>query len=104
MASKRVLKKASILLDPILKLCLSIFEAPGGAERQNGFQNSLKNGLGIKAPSSTPGAHFDPLVPRCWSLRKLIFEASAASSAAWPEARSPRSAWQTNGGGGEAPA
>ena len=51
MASKRVSKKAS-MLDPILKLLLPILEAPegGGAERQNGFQNRFKNGLGFKAP------------------------------------------------------
>ena len=54
--------------------------------------------LGLSTPGSPPGAHFDPLGPRFWSLRELIFEASAASSAAWPEARSPRSAWLTNGG------
>ena len=70
----------------------------GGAERQNGFQNRFKNGLGFKARSFHPGAHVDPLGPRFWSLRELIFEASPASSAAWPEARSPRSAWLTNGG------
>ena len=88
MASKRVPKKAS-MLDLILKLFLLILEAP---ERQNGFQNHFKNSLGFKARSShrkLPGAHFDPLGPRFWSLRDLIFEASAASSAAWPEARSP---------------
>ena len=67
------------------------------AERQNGFQNRFKNGLGFKARS------FHPRKPsrspfRFWSLRELMFEASAASSAAWPEARSPRSAWLTNGG------
>ena len=54
--------------------------------------------LGLSTPGSPPGTHFDPLGPRFWSLRELIFEASAASSAAWPEARSPRSAWLTNGG------
>ena len=64
MASKRVSKKAA-MLDPILKLFLSILEAPGGgAERQNGFQNRFKNGLGFKlglsTPGSPPGAHFDP--------------------------------------------
>ena len=76
------------MLDPILKLFLSVLEAPGGgAERQNGFQNRFKK-LGFSTPGSRPGAHFDPLGPRCWSLRELIFEASAASSAAWPEARS----------------
>ena len=100
-ASKRVSKKASIL-DPMLNICLTILEAPGGGERQNGFQNRFKNGLALKlclsTPGSPPGAHFDPLGPRFWSLRELIFEASAASSAAWPEARSPRSAWLTNGG------
>ena len=54
MASKRVSKKAS-MLDPILKLFLSILEAPGGgAERQNGFQNRFKNGLGFKARSFHP--------------------------------------------------
>ena len=45
-ASKRVSKKAS-MLDPIFKLFLSILEAPGGAERQNGFQNRFKNGFGF---------------------------------------------------------
>ena len=54
--------------------------------------------LGLSTPGSPPGAHFGPLGPRFWSLRELIFEASAASSAAWPEARSPPSAWLTNGG------
>ena len=53
MRSKRVSKKAS-MLDPILKLFLSILEAPGGAERQNGFQNRFKNGLGFKARSFHP--------------------------------------------------
>ena len=54
-ASKRVSKKAS-MLDPILKLFLSILEAPGGrgAERQNGFQNRFTNGLGFKARSFHP--------------------------------------------------
>ena len=50
MASKRVSKKAS-MLDPILKLFLSIME---GAERQNGIQNRFKNGLGFKARSFHP--------------------------------------------------
>ena len=55
MASKRVSKKAS-MLDPILKLFLSILEAPGGegAERQNGFQNRFKNCFGFKARSFHP--------------------------------------------------
>ena len=103
MASKRVSKKASMLA-PIVKLFLMILEAPGGgAERQNGFQNRFKKTalalkLGLSTPGSPPGAHVDPLGPRFWSLRELIFEASAASSAAWPEERSPRSAWLTNGG------
>jgi len=54
MASQRVSKKAS-MLDPILKLFLSILEAPGGGpERQNGFQNRFKNCLGFKARSFHP--------------------------------------------------
>ena len=61
-------------------------------------KTALALNLGLSTPGSPPGAHFDPLGPRFWSLRELIFEASAASSAAWPEARSPRSAWLTNGG------
>ena len=108
MASKRVSKKASIL-DPILKLFLSILEAPGGGPGGGGASKWLPKSLqkkktalalklGLSTPGSPPGAHFDPLGPRFWSLRELIFEASAASSAAWPEARSPRSAWLTNGG------
>ena len=61
-------------------------------------KTALALNLGLSTPGSPPGAHFDPLGPRFWSLRELIFEASAASSAAWPEARSPPSAWLTNGG------
>ena len=53
--------------------------------------------LGLSTPGSPPGAHVDALGPPFWSLRELIFEASAASSAAWPEARSPRSAWLIKG-------
>ena len=103
MASKRVSKKAS-MLDPILKLFLSILEAPGGRGRsvkmasKIASKTALALKLGLPTPGRPPGAHFDPLGPRFWSLRELIFEASAASSAAWPEARSPRSAWLTNGG------
>ena len=102
MASKRVSKKASIL-DPIFKLFLTILEAPGGGRSVKmaskiASKTALALKLGLSTPGSPPGAHFDPLGPRFWSLRELIFEASAASSAAWPEARSPRSAWLTNGG------
>ena len=103
MVSKRVSKKASIL-DSMLKLFLSILEAPGGGGRsvkmasKIASKTALALKLGLSTPGSPPGAHFDPLGPRFWSLRELIFEASAASSAAWPEARSPRSAWLTNGG------
>ena len=61
MASKRVSKKAS-MLDPILKLFLSILEAPGGAERQNGFQNRFKNGLGFKARSFHPRNLQEPIL------------------------------------------
>ena len=47
-------QKAS-MLDPMLKLCLSILEAPGrGGEHQNGFHNRFKNGLGFKALSFHP--------------------------------------------------
>ena len=54
MASKRVSKKASIW-EHIFKLFFLILEAPGGgAERQNGFQNRFKNGLGFKARSFHP--------------------------------------------------
>ena len=97
MASKRVSKKASVL-DPILKLFLSILEAPGGgASVKMASKIASKTALALKLGLSTPpGAHFDPLGPRFWSLRELIFEASAASSAAWPEARSPPSAELAN--------
>ena len=98
MASKHVSKKAS-MLDPIFKLFLLILEAPGGVKMASKIASKTALALKLRLPTgSPPGAHFDPLGPRFWSLRKLIFEASAASSAAWPEARSPPSAWLPNGG------
>ena len=43
--------------------------------------------LSFYTPGSPPGPHFDPIWARFWSLRGAIFEASAASSAAFREAR-----------------
>ena len=89
---------------PFSSSFLTILEAPGGGGRsvkmasKIASKTALALELGLSTPGSPPGAHFDPLGPRFWSLRELIFEASAASSPAWPEARSPRSAWLTNGG------
>ena len=78
MASKRVSKKAS-MLDPILKLFLPILEAPGGGRSVKmaskiASKTALALKLGLSTPGSPPGAHFDPLGPRFWSLRELIFE------------------------------
>ena len=71
-ASKRVPKKASIL-DPIFKLFYSILEAPGGVKMASKIAS--KTASASKLGLSTPGsAHFDPLGPRFWSLRELIFE------------------------------
>ena len=88
----------------LFKCLLVDFGGPRGGGRsvkmasKIASKTALALKLGLSTPGSPPGAHFDPLGPRFWSLRELIFEASAASSAAWPEARSPRSAWLTNGG------
>ena len=50
--------------------------------------------LGLSTPGSPPGAHFDPLGPRFWSLRELIFEASfAPSQRPKKQARSPNKRW-----------
>ena len=95
MASKRVSKKAS-MLDPILYYFCRFWR--GKMASKIASKTALALRLGLSTPGSPPGAHFDPLGPRFWSLRELIFMASAASSAAWPEARSPRSAWLTKGG------
>ena len=90
-------KKASIL-DPILKLFLSIFEAPGGRSVQMASKiastTALALKLGLCTPGSSPGAHLDPLGPRFWNLRELIFEASfSPSQRPKKQARSPKKRW-----------
>ena len=73
MASTRVSKKASIL-DPILKLFLSILEAPGGgggAERQNDS---------ILEP---PGADFRGLARFIASLAGSTFAAKRLANKWW---------------------
>ena len=64
MASKRVSKKASTL-DPILKLFLTILEAPGGGRSVKmaskiASKTALALKLGLSTPGSPPGAHFEP--------------------------------------------
>ena len=50
--------------------------------------------LGLSTPGSPPGAHFDPLGPRFWSLRELIFEPSfSPSQRPQKQARSPKKRW-----------
>ena len=43
-------------------------------------KTALASKLGLSTPRSPPEVNFDALGPRFWSLRELIFEASAASS------------------------
>ena len=70
------------------KALLANFGGPRGGVKMASTIASKTSKLGLSTPGSPPGAHFDPLGPRFWSLRELIFEASAASSAPSPEVRS----------------
>ena len=76
------------------KALLADFGGPRGGPRslkmasKIASKTALASKLGFSTPRSPPGVHFDALGPRFWSLRELIFEASAASSAPSPEVRS----------------
>ena len=64
----------------------------GGRSVKMASKIASKTALALKLGLSTPpGAHFDPLGPRFWSLRELIFEASCSpSQRPINQARSPK--------------
>ena len=68
------------------KAFLVDFGGPRGGPRgfkkasKNDSKTALASKLAFSTPRSPPGAHFGALGPPFWSLRELIFEASAPSS------------------------
>ena len=68
------------------KAFLVDFGDPRGGPRgfkkasKNDSKTALASKLAFSTPRSPPGAHFGALGPPFWSLRELIFEASAPSS------------------------